>query len=117
MIIGLAGLSGSGYRDVLSVAAGVLRASTGRVVLPDGSEVRPGLGNAIRQGIALVPGDRQRVGLMIDKPIWDNIAQVRAVALLRAGMFLHANQLRERARIHVVRLGIKTSSVDQEVVY
>jgi ABC-type sugar transport system ATPase subunit len=115
MIIGLAGLSGSGYRDVLSVAAGVLRPSMGRILLPDGSEVHHGLGNAIRQGIAFVPGDRQRIGLMIDKPIWDNIAQVRAIALLRAGSFLRVSHLRERARILVKRLGIKTSSVDLEV--
>ncbi|HTK10662.1 MAG TPA: sugar ABC transporter ATP-binding protein [Ktedonobacteraceae bacterium] len=117
MIIGLAGLSGSGYRDVLSVAAGMLRPAMGRVLLSDGNEVHHGLGRAIRQGIALVPGDRQRVGLMIDKPIWDNVAQIRAVALHRSGMFLRTNDLRERARMHVKRLGIKASSVDQEVAY
>jgi ABC-type sugar transport system ATPase subunit len=52
---------------------------------------------------------------MIDKPIWDNIAQVRAIALRRAGSFLRVSHLRERARILVKRLGIKTSSVDLEV--
>lgn len=116
-IVGLAGLSGSGYRDALSVAAGALRPGKGRVLLPDGAELRPGLQNAIRQGVALVPGDRQRVGLMLDKPVWDNIAQVRAVALRRAGLFLRSSRLRARARVHVERLGIKTSSVDQDVGY
>lgn len=116
-IIGVAGLSGSGHHDALSVAVGALRPVKGRVLLPDGAELRSGLRNAIRQGVALVPGDRQRIGLMLDKPIWDNVAQVRAVALLRAGMFLRAGQLRTRARVHVERLGIRTSSVDQEVGY
>ena len=116
-IIGMAGLSGSGHQEALYVAAGALRPDRGRVVLPDGSELRPGLRNAIRRGIALVPGDRQRIGLMLDKPIWDNVAQVRAVALGRDGAFLHAGQLRARARLHVERLGIRTSSVDQEVGY
>jgi len=54
---------------------------------------------------------------MLDKPIWDNVAQVRAVALRRAGIFLRAGKLRARAQSHVERLGIRTPSVDQEVRY
>lgn len=116
-IVGVAGLSGSGHREVLEVAAGALRPDRGRVVLANGAELRPGMRSAIRQGVALVPGDRQRIGLMLDKPIWENVAQVRAVALRRAGRFLRANYLRERARIHVERLRIRASSVNQEVGY
>jgi ABC-type sugar transport system ATPase subunit len=116
-IVGVAGLSGSGYREVLAVAAGALRPSQGRVVLADGTELRSGLRNAIRQGVALVPGDRQLIGLMLDKPLWENVAQVRAVALRRAGRWLRASRLRERARAHVERLRIRASSVNQEVGY
>jgi hypothetical protein len=82
-IIGVAGLSDSGHRDVLAVAAGLLPANKGRVQLPNGDEVRRNLRDAVRQGVALVPGDRRAVGLMLDKPVWDNIAQVRAIALRR----------------------------------
>src|SRR5690348_13759754 len=117
MITGVAGLSGSGHREALSVAAGALRPVSGRIVLPDGATLRPGLRSAIQQGIALVPGDRQRIGLMLDKPVWENVAQVRAVALRRAGWFLRAGQLRARARVYVERLGIRTRSVDQDVMY
>jgi ABC-type sugar transport system ATPase subunit len=116
-IIGVAGLSGSGHREMLAVTAGALRPERGRIVLPDGALLRPGQRNAIQQGVALVPGDRQRIGLMLDKPVWDNVAQVRAVALHRAGTFLRTGQLRARARVHVDRLGIRTPSVDQEVGY
>ncbi|QBD83447.1 sugar ABC transporter ATP-binding protein [Ktedonosporobacter rubrisoli] len=114
-IIGVAGLSGSGHRDVLAVTAGLLRPVSGHVWHPSGVEVRPNQREAVKQGIALVPGDRQRIGLMLDKSVWDNVAQVRAVALRRAGWLLRADQLRARAREHVARLGISTPSVDQEV--
>jgi ABC-type sugar transport system ATPase subunit len=114
-IIGVAGLSGSGHRDVLEVAAGLLSPHEGSVTLPNGERVGHGLRAAVRQGVALVPGDRRRVGLMLDKPLWDNIAQVRSIALHRDGSFLRVNQLRARASTHVQRLGINTSSVDQEV--
>jgi ABC-type sugar transport system ATPase subunit len=116
-IIGVAGLSGSGHHEALAVAAGLLSLSQGQVLLPDGKVIRAGFREAVRQGIAFVPGDRRRLGLMLDKPVWDNIAQVRSVALGRDGSWLPADQLRERARAHVKRLGIKTPSVDQEVGY
>jgi ABC-type sugar transport system ATPase subunit len=114
-IIGVAGLSGSGHRDVLAVAAGLLHPYEGHVRLPGGNEVKHNLREAVRQGVALVPGDRRRIGLMLDKPVWDNIAQVRAIALHRDGSLLRADRLRERARTYVERLGISTPSVNQEV--
>jgi len=114
-IIGVAGLAGSGHREVLAVAAGLLRPKEGHAWLPSGAEVRSNQREAVRQGVALVPGDRRRVGLMLDKAVWDNIAQVRAVALSRDGVLLRTEQLRARAREHVARLGISTPSVDQEV--
>jgi ABC-type sugar transport system ATPase subunit len=113
-IIGVAGLSGSGHREVLAVAAGLLPVTRGRVWLPDGSALRPPLQKAVRQGIAFVSGDRRRLGLMLDKPIWENIAQVRSVVLGRDGQFLWTSHLRARASAQVQRLGIKTPSVDQE---
>ena len=114
-IIGVTGLSGSGHRDVLAVTAGLLRPQQGQVRLPGGREGKHSLREAILQGVALVPGDRQRIGLMLDKPVWDNVAQVRAVALYRDGSLLREGRLRARARTHVARLGINVTSVDQEV--
>jgi ABC-type sugar transport system ATPase subunit len=67
--------------------------------------------NAIRRGVALVTGDRRRLGLMLNKPVWENIAQVRAVALARAGGVIRESGLRARAAGHVKRLGIRTPSV------
>ncbi|MGY1593848.1 sugar ABC transporter ATP-binding protein [Geodermatophilus sp. SYSU D00708] len=114
-VVGLAGVAGSGHRAVLSVAAGVLRPDDGRVFLPDGAPLKPSIRGAISQGVAIVSGDRKRFGVMLDKPIWDNVGQVGSVALRRDGAIVRAARLRERAREHVARLGIKTPSVDQEV--
>jgi ABC-type sugar transport system ATPase subunit len=114
-IIGVAGLSGSGHRDILAVSAGLLRPHKGHVLLPGGDEVRHNLRETVRQGVALVPGDRRAIGLMLDKPVWDNIAQVRAIALRRDGSLLRTGRLRTRASAYVERLGISTPSVNQEV--
>lgn len=115
VIIGVAGLSDSGHRDVLKVAAGLLEPTSGAVRLPNGKTVQPNLRSAVKQGIALIPGDRRAVGVMLDKTIWDNIAQVRAVALRRDGILLRVARLRERARTYIKQLGISAASVDQEV--
>jgi ABC-type sugar transport system ATPase subunit len=114
-IIGVAGLSDSGHRDMLTVAAGLRAPDKGQVLLPNGQKVRPTLRAAVKQGVALVPGDRRAVGVMLDKTIWDNMAQVRSIALRRDGTLLRKARLRERARSYVAQLGISAASVDQEV--
>jgi ABC-type sugar transport system ATPase subunit len=111
-VVGLAGLSGSGHRSVLEAVFGLRRLDAGTVLFPDGRGLDGGRRAAIRRGVALVTGDRRRLGLMLDKPIWENVAQVRAVAMGRAGRLLRRQELRARTRRHVERLRIRTSSVD-----
>jgi ABC-type sugar transport system ATPase subunit len=111
-IVGIAGLAGSGHRDVLAVAAGVLRPAAGHVELPDGTRLRPGVRGAVCRGVGLVPGDRRRLGLMLDKPLWENVAQVRAVGAARERLPLRASRLRALARHHLRRLRVGYASVD-----
>jgi ABC-type sugar transport system ATPase subunit len=113
-IVGIAGLADSGHRDVLAVAGGLIAPSKGRVVLPSGAVVRPHRRSAVQEGVALVPGDRRRVGLTLNAPIWENVAQVRSVALAHDGAVIRPRALRERARARLAQLGIRASSVDQE---
>jgi ribose transport system ATP-binding protein len=110
-IVGLAGLAGSGHLNVLEVIFGLQRASSGSVHAPGGVEIRSQR-DALAHGVALVSGDRHRLGLMLDKPLWENIAQVRAVALRREGRLIRRGGLRARARRHVDRLHIRAHSVD-----
>jgi ABC-type sugar transport system ATPase subunit len=49
---------------------------------------------------------------MLDKPIWENVAQVRSVALAREGILIRARPLRKRARELVQQLEIRAGSVD-----
>jgi ABC-type sugar transport system ATPase subunit len=112
-IVGLAGIAGAGHMAVLELVSGQRRPASGRVVLPSGETVPRGLAAAIGAGVALVSGDRRRFGLMLDKPVWENVGQVRAIALAREGMLIRRRRLRERARDHVERLQVRTPSVDE----
>jgi ABC-type sugar transport system ATPase subunit len=115
-IVGLAGVAGAGHQALLDVIAGV-RHATGTLQLP-GAAGRPGapprgLRRAVRRGVAVVSGDR-RLGLMLDKPIWHNVIQVRSVALAADGPLLRARQLRQRARHRVAQLGVRATGIDQD---
>lgn len=115
-IVGMAGLVGAGHQAVLEVLAGTRAATHGTVRLPHAA--RAGAPprrqrRAVRSGIAIVSGDR-KVGLMLDKPIWENVAQVRSVALAADGYRLRRSRLRDRARARVAQLGVRAAGgVDQ----
>jgi ABC-type sugar transport system ATPase subunit len=111
-VVGLAGLAGSGHSAVFELLSGQRRLKRGSARLPGKRQVRRGLRRAIDSGIALVSGDRKRFGLMLDKPIWENVAQVRSVALAREGILIRARPLRKRARELVRQLEIRATSVD-----
>jgi ABC-type sugar transport system ATPase subunit len=111
-IVGLAGLTGSGHTTVVQLITGQRRPDEGEVTLPSGRRVPRGLRNVVGAGVAYVTGDRRRYGLMLDKPLWDNISQVRAVAMARDGMIIRKAKLRRAAAEHVERLRVRTSSID-----
>jgi ABC-type sugar transport system ATPase subunit len=111
-IVGLAGLVGAGHHELLDVVAGLSRPRTGQVLLPSGAAVPRTHRAAVASGVALVSGDRRALGLMLEKPLWENIAQVRSVALRRDGLIVKRRVLRQRARDQVQRLGVRTRSVD-----
>jgi ribose transport system ATP-binding protein len=112
-IVGLAGLAGSGHMGVVELLSGQRRQQRGAVRLPGGRPVGRGLRRAIASGVALVSGDRKRYGLMLDKPVWENVAQVRSVALAREGVLIRSGALRRRAADLVDQLQVRTASVDE----
>jgi ABC-type sugar transport system ATPase subunit len=112
-VVGLAGVAGAGHHAVLELVSGLRRADGGTVTLPGGRPVPHGLRRAIGAGVALVTGDRRRLGLMLDKPLWENVGQIRAVGLAADGPVVRKGELRRRATVQVERLRIRSRSVDQ----
>lgn len=86
-IVGVYGIAGSG-RDELGMAAfGALPLAGGHVEI-DGVAIRPGSINAsIEAGLAYVPAERRTQGLLLERPIMENLTLANHDAL-RAGPFL-----------------------------
>lgn len=70
-IVGLAGLMGSGRTEIAETIFGRRAPVSGEVIF-DGAPVR-GQADAIDRGIALVPEDRRKMGLVLEHSVRDNI--------------------------------------------
>ena len=88
-IFGLAGLVGSGRTELARLLFGLEQRDSGRLLL-DGVDITPRRpSEAIRSGIGFLTEDRKVTGLILERPIFENIALVRLAkagrALLRLG--------------------------------
>ena len=112
-IVGVAGIAGSGHLAVLELISGQCRLSGGEALLPGDRKLARSMHRAVGSGVAMVTGDRRRYGLMLDKPIWENIGQVRSVALAREGPLISERKMRRRAESLVERLQVKAASIEE----
>jgi ABC-type sugar transport system ATPase subunit len=102
-IVGVAGLEGAGHLAVLELVCGLNRPSAGRVQLPGGPGPRS-FREAVRRGVAFVPGDRKRFGLMLDQTVWENATAVRWLGLGAGTWWQRRRDLQARASANLRRM-------------
>lgn len=113
-VVGIAGLMGSGRTELLEAIFGLRSASSG-ILEVDGRVVALGSPRrAIDAGIAFVPEDRRRHGLILTASIRDNVALPIWGRLSRLGIIVGA-RTRELADRFIAQLAIRATSRDQEV--
>ena len=85
-IIGLAGLVGAGRSEVAAAVFGADRPDAGSVLV-DGRALPPGdVRAAIAAGVALVPEDRQHLGLVLPMTVGENLVLAVLASLARGGV-------------------------------
>ncbi len=85
-VVCIYGLMGAGRTELLETAAGRLRASAGEVVL-EGRDIAPlSIAQRIACGLALVPEDRQRDGLVQTMTVGQNLS-LASIARFTKGLF------------------------------
>jgi ribose transport system ATP-binding protein len=87
-VVGLGGLDGQGQRELLLALFGVLRATTGEVLI-DGEVVSiasPSTAKSEANGIALIPEDRKTEGLMLPMSVRDNLCFASLDLISRNGV-------------------------------
>ena len=110
-ILGLSGMVGAGRTQLAQTIFGLTPATSGEILLRGRSVLIADPADAIAHGIAYVPEDRRRHGVILDFPIAANLSLACLQRLFSSG-FLRERQEREIAREYVDRLGVKTPSVE-----
>ena len=107
-ILCITGLVGAKRTELLHALFGSEHFDTGELEL-DGRSVRfRSPREAVANGVALVPEDRHRDGLMLDLPVAENLAMV-TLRRYCSGILLSAGRLERAAQDLVRRLGVRTA--------
>ena len=109
-IVGLAGLVGAGRTELARTIFGLTPASEGELLLRGEPVSIDSPAAAIRRGIAYVPEDRRRHGVVPELPISANITLASLDQLSRFGA-MNFRQERLIAADYTQRLGIKTPAI------
>jgi rhamnose transport system ATP-binding protein len=115
-IVGLAGLVGSGRTELARVLFGLTPADGGELRLGSRALHVRSPAEAIRAGLAYVPEDRRRHGVIPEMSVAAN-ATLAILRQLRSGPFLDAAREREIAGTFVERFAIKAPSLDTPVAH
>lgn len=114
-IVGIAGLIGSGADELLETIFGA-RAKTSGSIRIHGVEMKNlSPQNSVRDGIALIPADRKRVGLMLERSVSDNLAHISIGGYKQGTPLISKNILAEAANRIVKKFKIKTENVQVNV--
>ena len=112
-ILGLGGLDGQGQRELLLALFGVLRGTSGDILVDN--KVRrltgPRAAKSPDIGMALIPEDRKTEGLMLPMSVLENLSLANLSSISRAGVIDRAAE-RLTADKMIKLLAIKTASTD-----
>lgn len=115
-ILGIAGLSGSGQRELVRSIFGDIALQAGTMAL-GGSPFAPGGPAAAWQGgVAYVPRERRAEGLVMRRPIFENITLAHLHRQSLGGVWLRPRQERAVAETLGASMRLKSAGPDQSVV-
>ncbi|MCR3923526.1 MAG: ABC transporter ATP-binding protein, partial [Firmicutes bacterium] len=72
-IVGLAGVDGNGQSDLVEAIVGLRSAETGQILLNGKDVATIPIRDRINEGVALIPEDRHKHGLILDYTVEDNL--------------------------------------------
>ncbi len=111
-IVGIYGLMGAGRTELLECIFGMQSAARGRILL-DGREIQAlYINRRIKAGLALVPEDRQLLGLLQNLSVAENVT-IASLGKINTPLGLSTSKQRELVRRLVDKLSIKLSDPGQ----
>ena len=114
-ILGIYGLMGAGRSELFECIMGRHEHSTGKVFV-DGEALKGrDTTKRIREGLALIPEDRQREGLVQSMSIADNLSMASLGQFLKAGFHIDLKREKEAILETIRNLSIKAKNPELDV--
>ena len=114
-VVGIAGVEGNGQSELIEAILGLRPADTGQVELA-GEDITDWSTRRRREaGIGSVPEDRQRHGLLLDAPLWENQMlghQSTPPNVARGSWWIDRSGARRRTREIVEQFDVRTPSIE-----
>lgn len=114
MVLGVAGLAGSGRSELLRTLAGAQRARHGNIRFEGVDLTHASIREHMRHGVALVPEERRKQALMLGNSIAENIALANLSRVSRAAV-VNNRLVRTVAEQAMSALRIRATSITQVV--
>ncbi|QTL97055.1 ATP-binding cassette domain-containing protein [Iocasia frigidifontis] len=108
-ILGITGQLGSGRIELSSVLFGLLKSTTGKIILNNREVNISSVSDAINLGIAMVPEDRLTEGLFLPQSIMKNITVTRLDDLAGRFASLNHNEISRESSSWVEEIGVVTN--------
>ena len=113
-IVGIAGLVGAGKSEFCKTIFGGRKKASGEVLLNGEALKISNPSDAVKYGIALVPEERRKEGVLVDETVTFNLSAANLGDFCTMS-FINPVKVNENARRYVEDLGIKTPSIRQLV--
>jgi general nucleoside transport system ATP-binding protein len=115
-ILGIAGVAGNGQDELVEAITGLRKPVSGAIRLKDADVTTTGPRDLHEMGVAFVPADRHRFGVILPWPITDNLVLTDYYAEpYSRGFVRNDGAIRERAVEAIDQFDIRTPSPDVTV--
>jgi general nucleoside transport system ATP-binding protein len=114
-IVGIAGVSGNGQRELAECLAGLRKATAGKIVI-DGKDVTHEPLRKRMEAASYIPEERMRDGAIKDFSVQDNLfLRDHCSPKFSFGIFLRVGKMAARARELVTEFNVKTPGLDTPI--
>lgn len=114
-ILGIAGVTGAGKSEIGRAIFGIDKIEQGKIFIND-KEYSPNSVNSVKNGLALVPEERQAQGLVLNFPVMKNITLAHMENFV-SKLFMDVGKEKESANKCIKELSIRTTGPSQIIKY
>ena len=112
-IVGVAGVEGNGQAELIEIILGLSHPVSGRVLMGDEDVTRETTSVRRGRGLAYIPQDRHREGLLLDAALWENrILGHQMHPPINRGVWIDRKAARDDTERIVAQSDVRTPGID-----